>query len=188
MKLVKSTLGLCLGAQLLSGATLPARADEAPLPTIERLDVPRYLGTWYEIAKLPNRFQKQCVADTSAEYRSNEDGTLSVINRCRLANGNLDEARGTARQIGPADSPKLKVRFAPVWLSFLPAVWGDYWVIDIDPAYQWVAVGEPRREYLWILARTPQLDPAVYQQLSEKLARLGFPVDRLQLSPHGRPH
>jgi len=148
---------LALAAALLIPLAAPAQTAGAgaPLQTIDRLDVARYMGSWYEIAKYPNRFQRQCVADTQAQYRQREDGQLDVINRCRQANGERSEAIGRARQLGAADSPRLEVRFAPAWLSWLPMVWGDYWVIDLDPAYQLVAVSEPSREYLWILSRTP---------------------------------
>lgn len=176
-----------LMAAALSLAALAAQAAEpSPLATIDALDVGRYMGTWHEIAKYPNWFQKKCVAAASADYRLQKDGTIQVINRCRLADGTLNEAIGTARQIGPATSPRLQVRFAPAWLSFIPAVWGDYWVIDIDPGYQWVVVSEPRREYLWILARTPELAPALLDDLRQRLAQRGFDLQRLETNPPQR--
>ena len=175
-------LQLALALALLSPLAAPAQtsAPPEPLQTIARLDVGRYLGTWYEIAKYPNRFQRQCVADTSALYRLRDDGQLDVINRCRQANGEVAEAVGRARQDGPADSPKLKVRFAPAWLSWLPMVWGNYWVIDIDTDYQLVAVSEPSREYLWILSRTPTVEVGAYQALLGRLREKGFEVGRLE--------
>jgi len=166
-----------LGAAVQPG--VPITSSE-PLKTIERLDVGRYLGTWYEIAKYPNRFQRQCVADTQAMYRLRDDGQLDVVNRCRQANGQVAEAVGRARQIGPAESPKLEVRFAPAWLSWLPMVWGNYWVIDLDPGYQLVAVSEPSREYLWILSRTPRVDAAAYEALLGRLREKGFDLMRLE--------
>lgn len=159
-----------------------SKADGAVLETIASLDVPRYMGTWFEIAKFPNRFQKQCTGHTSARYSLQQDGTVQVINRCRLENGEMNSAIGTARQIGPQDSPKLKVRFAPAWLSFLPLVWGDYWVIDLDEQYQLVAVSEPTREYLWILSRTPSVDAAAYIQMLERLSSKGFEIHKLELT------
>lgn len=159
-----------------SGVAPPAGA----LETIATLDVPRYMGTWYEIAKYPNRFQKMCVADTRAEYSLQADGTVQVINRCRLANGAMTEALGSARQMGDKQSPRLKVRFAPAWLSFMPFVWGDYWVIDLDSDYQLAAVSEPKREFLWILARTPQVNPAAYEALLTRLASKGFDLRKLE--------
>ena len=166
-------------APLLLVLSLNAGAAQAPLATIAKLDVPRYLGTWYEIAKFPNRFQKHCSGFTKATYSALADGSLQVFNRCRTDDGKIDEAIGVARQQGRSDSPKLKVRFAPAFLSFLPMVWGDYWVIDLDPAYQLVAVSEPKREYLWILARTPKVDKASYDALVARLAAQGLDVSKL---------
>lgn len=105
---------------------------------------------------------------------------MQVINRCQQDNGAVDEAVGQARQIGAATSPKLQVRFAPVWLSMLPFVWGDYWVIDLDEGYQLVAVSEPKREYLWILSRTPTVSAAAYEALLARLKNQGFDLDRLE--------
>lgn len=164
----------------------PARAQVSPsapvLTTIPRLDVARYLGTWYEVAKYPNRFQRMCAVRTQAEYRLGELGQIMVINRCQKDNGESVEAVGSARQIGEPDSPRLKVRFAPAWLSFLPMVWGNYWVIDLDDEYQLAAVSEPQREYLWILSRTPSVDPTVYQALMQRLQVKGFDTQRLELT------
>jgi apolipoprotein D and lipocalin family protein len=87
-----------------------------------------------------------------------------------------------ARQIGEQDSPKLEVRFAPAWLSFLPLVWGDYWVIDLDPQYQVAAVSDPQRDYLWVLSRTPQLDQKVYQDLLQRLQAQQFDVRKLEIT------
>ena len=152
------------------------------LSTIAALDIPRYMGTWFEIAKFPNWFQKKCTGGTKAEYSLKKDGRVQVNNRCRLASGEMSEAIGEARQIGPATSPKLEVRFAPEWLSFLPFVWGDYWVIDLDEHYQLVAVSEPKKEYLWILARTPNIDPNAYQNLLARLAQKGFDLGKLEVT------
>lgn len=157
-------------------------AQPVPLVAVASLDVPRYMGTWYEIAKYPNRFQKKCVADTRAEYTLMTDGRVRVINRCRVESGQVDEAQGVARQIGASNSPKLEVRFAPAWLSFIPAVWGRYWVIDIDEGYELAAVSEPTREYLWVLSRVPQVDARRYASLLARLAALGFEIDKLELT------
>lgn len=181
---------LALSLALLSPFAAPAQtsAPPEPLQTIARLDVGSYLGTWYEIAKYPNRFQRQCVADTSALYRLRDDGQLDVINRCRQANGEVAEAVGRARQDGPADSPKLKVRFAPAWLSWLPMVWGNYWVIDIDADYQLVAVSESSREYLWVLSRTPTVEAGAYQALLGRLQAKGFDLSKLERTTQtGKP-
>jgi len=172
-----------LAALCLSLGTLTAAAQTpAPLNTVPSVDVPRYMGTWYEIAKYPNWFQKKCVSSTSATYSLHADGQVQVLNRCKTANGEWNEALGQARQIGRANSPRLQVRFAPAWLSFIPLVWGNYWIIDLDPQYQWVVVSEPSREYLWVLSRTPELPAATYKSLLDKLAANGFDLQRIQLS------
>lgn len=157
-------------------------AADSALSAIPVLDVSRYMGTWFEIAKFPNWFQKKCAGGTRAEYSLKDDGNVQVINRCRLENGEMIEAIGAARQIGPATSPKLEVRFAPEWLSFLPFVWGNYWVIDLDEHYQLVAVSEPKKEYLWILARTPKIDPEDYKKLLARLLQKGFDLRKLEVT------
>jgi apolipoprotein D and lipocalin family protein len=168
-------------ALLVIAFTGLARAAQ-PLPTVPVIDLPRYLGNWFEIAKFPNWFQRKCVAKTRAEYSLRSDGSMQVTNRCTLASGKVDEAIGTARQMGSASSPKLQVRFAPDWLSMIPAVWGDYWIVALDENYQWVAVSEPQREYLWVLSRTPRMDPRTYGDLLIRLSSLGLDVQKLELT------
>ena len=172
-------LSLCLSLCLVSGS---AAAQTAALQTIATLDVPRYMGTWYEIAKYPNWFQRKCVSHTRAQYALQADGTVQVDNSCTTESGEVLQAIGQARQIGAAGSPKLEVRFAPAWLSFIPLVWGDYWVIDLDAQYQLVAVSEPKREYLWILSRTPTVTPADYDALTARLAQNGFDLKKLEVT------
>ena len=164
------------------GALSPVQAQPAPLQTVASVDVPRYMGTWHEIAKHPNWFQKKCASSTQATYTLQANGQVQVLNRCKTDKGEWSEALGAARQIGGPTSPQLKVRFAPEWLSFIPLVWGDYWIIDLDPDYQWVVVSEPQREYLWILSRTPQMPAATYQALLAKLEKLGFDLKRIEAS------
>ena len=181
----RRSLAVLIQAAFVGAAV--AQPALGPLRTVERLDVPRYMGTWYEIAKFPNRFQAQCASDTRAEYTAQPDGTVRVVNRCRTENGETTEAVGLARQIGGPDSPKLQVRFAPAWLSWWPAVWGDYWIVDLEPDYQLVAVSEPRRAYLWILARSPRVDPARQAAMVKRLAEQGLDVSRLQPAPDAGP-
>lgn len=159
-----------------------APATAAPLTTIPSLDVPRYMGGWYEIARYPNRFQKQCVGESRADYQLQPDGSVQVTNRCQLAGGEVEVAVGQARQLGGPNSARLEVRFAPAWLSFIPAVWGDYWVVDIDDDYQWVIVSEPSRNYLWLLARQACLPAEQVDALLSRLKDLGFSPERLLVS------
>jgi apolipoprotein D and lipocalin family protein len=152
------------------------------LTTIAALDVPRYMGVWYEIAKYPNWFQRKCTGNTKAEYSLKSDGKVQVVNRCRMENGEMNEAIGSARQVGAPTSPRLEVRFAPAWLSFIPAAWGDYWIIDLDEGYQLAAVSEPSRQYLWVLSRTPRVNRASYESLVGRLAKKGYDVRNLELT------
>ena len=176
-----------IGAALLVATVASAQTAQplVPLQTIAALDVPRYMGRWYEIAKLPNWFQRKCVADTSATYRLLADGRVEVLNQCRNQSGEMDQALGAARQMGPATSTKLQVRFAPSWLEVLPFVWGDYWVIDLDERYELVAISEPKRQYLWILSRTPQVDEARYAALLGRLQAMGLDVGKLEKTRQG---
>ena len=154
--------------------------DARDLPVVASVDLARYMGKWYELARLPNKFQKDCAGEVAATYSLVGEGELKVVNECRRQNGRLDQAAGKARLAdkgGP--KAKLKVRFAPAWLSWLPAVWGDYWILDLAPDYSYSLVGTPDRKYLWLLSRTPQIDEAVYKRLMEKAAANGFDVSKV---------
>ena len=174
---------LVLGISTVAPSTQAQSPLPPPLRSIESLDVPRYMGRWYEIAKFPNWFQRQCVAATVATYSLRPDGQVQVLNECRRQNGQMEQALGQARHLGPATSARLQVRFAPQWLSLLPFVWGDYWVIDLDERYELVAVSEPQREYLWVLSRTPVVDEVRYAALLTRLAAQGLDVGRLESTP-----
>ena len=183
-------LGLAASLAFALLHTLHASAQTAAAPaalphvaTIASLDVPRYMGTWYEIAKFPNRFQAKCTANTRAQYLAQTDGSVQVLNSCTTTDGSTIDALGKAIQVGAATSPKLQVRFAPAWLSWLPMVWGDYWVIDLDAEYQLAAVSDAKREYLWVLSRTPQVNAQAYDALLEGLKAKHFDVQKLELTP-----
>jgi len=150
------------------------------LRLVESVDLTRYAGRWYEAARFPNRFQDQCAGDVLVHYALRTDGRVDVVNRCRTADGRVDEARGIARKAGDGkNSARLEVRFAPAILSFLPSVWGDYWIIGLGPEYTWAVVGTPSREYLWILSRTPEMSAASYGRAVEIARGNGFDVTRL---------
>lgn len=158
---LRPTLLACL---LLAAA--PVIAAE-PVRAVDTLDIDRYAGQWHEIAHLPVSFQKQCVGEITANYGLRRDGRISVTNACRNADGERVIAEGVARPV--AGHPgQLQVRFVPDWLSWVPLVWADYWVLALDPDYQWALVGEPDRKYLWILSRLPEMDRARFEQLKEK--------------------
>jgi apolipoprotein D and lipocalin family protein len=168
---------------MLAGVLLMTLAA-APLPTQDWVDLARYAGRWYEIARLPNRFQGRCAGDVAATYALRPDGRVTVVNECRGQDGQTTSVEGMARladEKGPAS--RLKVRFAPAALSFLPFVWGDYWIVELDRDYRHAVVGDPARKYLWILSRSPQMDAATYQSLAATAGRLGFDAGRLVQTP-----
>jgi apolipoprotein D and lipocalin family protein len=187
MKLNAWCVSMGLMWATLSGvaqAQAPAHAPALPpVTTIAALDVPRYMGTWYEIAKFPNWFQRKCIANTRAQYLAQADGSVQVLNSCSTTDTDTIDALGLAKQIGPATSPKLQVRFAPAWLAWLPQVWGDYWVIDLDADYQLAAVSDAKRDYLWVLSRTPQVNPKSYEALLSRLTAQHFDVQKLERTP-----
>lgn len=149
-------------------------AGAQQVQAVPSVDLSRYRGTWFEIARLPNKFQAQCVANVSAEYVPRADGQLDVINRCLKTDGTTEAAVGRARIADTLSNAKLKVRFAPAWLSWLPSVWADYWVIDLAADYTTAAVGEASHQYLWILARHRSLPDTQYQEIVQRLAKQGY--------------
>ncbi|WP_353155563.1 lipocalin family protein [Herminiimonas fonticola] len=146
---------------------------------VAQVDLTRYVGKWYEIARFPNGFQKDCVANVSAQYNKREDGEIDVINRCKERDGKQEEVIGRARVADKVSNAKLKVRFAPDWLSWLSFVWADYWIIDLAPDYSIAAVGESSREYLWILARTPTIPASEYEVIVNRITEQGFDTSKL---------
>jgi apolipoprotein D and lipocalin family protein len=169
-------------------ALLAVAKEREPLEVVPSVDFNRYAGLWYEIARLPNRFQKGCAGDVTANYVLLEGGGISVINQCRDAKGGMKRVEGRARLADKTGPPsKLKVRFAPGFLSFLPFVWGDYWIIDLAPDYSYAVVGEPGRDYLWILSRSPEMDEALLRRLTEKAAAMGFDTSRMMRTRQTRP-
>ena len=153
--------------------------SQSDLPTQAGVDLEKYAGTWYEQARLPNRFQKDCVGDIRAHYALETGGTLSVTNQCRRRDGRIEVAHGQGRRSSaatPSDPAKLEVRFAPSWTSWLPMVWGDYWILKIEGDYQYSLVGTPDRKYLWVLSRHEQSDEASVQALLDYAGTLGFPI------------
>lgn len=159
------------------GAMEPKEKD---LEVVSSVDLSRYVGRWYEIARLPNRFEKKCADSVTADYALRTDGKIEVINRCRKANGEFTTSKGKAKITDKATNAKLKVTF------FWP-FYGNYWILDLGSNYEYAVVGDPSRKYLWILSRTPQLDETIYQQLLTKMAERGFDTTKVikTLQPEG---
>lgn len=144
-----------------------------PLQTVQRVDVERYMGKWYEIASFPQSFQKGCSC-TVAEYSLNEDGTVKVDNSCNVA-GKKKQSIGKAKVVDKQSNAKLKVTF------FWP-FWGKYWIIDLADDYSYAVVGHPNRKYLWILSRTPQMDKQQYDEIVARAKAKGFDVTKLNVT------
>lgn len=164
---------------LISALMMPwlyaACSDKLPsLQTVTKVDLERYMGTWYEIASFPQRFQKGCVA-SMATYSLRKDGKVDVLNQCRneTLDGKPRNAKGKAWIVDKQTNAKLKVRF------FWPFS-GDYWIVDLGPDYEYAVVGHPKRTYLWILSRKRQMDPGTYEAILQRLKAQYYDISRLK--------
>jgi apolipoprotein D and lipocalin family protein len=167
---------------LLGGCERPPvnRDTTQALTTAKSVDVKRYLGKWYEIARFPNEFEKDCV-DVTADYGLSGDKTLSVVNRCRkqASQNSQEESIGSARIVDDETNAKLAVTF------FWPFE-GDYWILAVADDYSWSLVGEPSGRYLWILARSPHISPELTAELTAKLKKQGYKTDALYWTPQSQ--
>jgi apolipoprotein D and lipocalin family protein len=179
--LSRSIPSMTLSSFVLSWAfmTVPATVSAQQVETVHSVDLTRYVGRWYEIARFPNRFQKHCIGNVTADYRAMPDNTIEVANRCKIAGGESDLAVGEARVVDKTTNAKLEVRFAPAWLSWIPWVWGDYWILELDKGYSVATVGTPNRDYLWILSRTPAISAEEYESRVDNATKQGFDTSRL---------
>jgi apolipoprotein D and lipocalin family protein len=146
--------------------------------TVQNFELKRYLGKWYEIARFPNKFEKDLVGVT-ATYSKCDDGKIEVLNAGykNSLDGELKEAKGKAKILNPENPSSLKVSF--FWFFY-----ADYFVLELDTVgYNYALVGSSTDDYLWILSRTPQMDKTVYNQLVEKAKSRGYDVSKLYLVP-----
>lgn len=174
-KLAKIAVG---GAVLVGlGLATMAYAQKEPLPTVEKVELDRYLGVWYEVARKPMSFQNKCDRDVTATYTLNENGNIKVDNRCITKNGEQTVSIGEAFVQNAPFNTKLKVSFLPEFIRWMPIGRGDYWVLKLDEDYQTVLVGEPHRKYMWVLSRTPQAKPEVINEYLEYAKSLGYNLD-----------
>ncbi|MFD1439491.1 lipocalin family protein [Acinetobacter terrae] len=173
-KLAKIAVG---GAVLIGlGMATMAYAKNKPLHTVEKVELDKYLGVWYEVARKPMYFQNKCDRDVSATYTLNENGNIGVDNRCYTKDGQLNQSIGEAFIKNAPFNTKLKVSFLPESVRWLPVGRGDYWILKIDDAYQTVLVGEPRRRYLWVLSRSAQPDQAVVKEYLDYAQSIGYDI------------
>lgn len=162
----------------------PLIAGNPPLETVHYVELEKYLGTWYEIARFDQTFQKGCTA-VEANYSIRKDGDIKVVNKCRIGtpSGELKVAEGRAWIKDKDTNAKLKVQFFLKSLK-IPLFAGNYWVLDLDQDYQHVIVGDPSRKYLWILSRSSKMDEKLYEELVAKAADLNFDTSKLLKTVH----
>lgn len=153
-------------------------SDHPPLQTVAQVDIQRFMGTWYEIARYPESFEEGC-SNVMVEYTLRGDDRVDVVNYCDDGAGGRD-VRGTARVVNPPNNSKLKV-------SFFWPVEADYWILDLGPNYDYAVIGEPSREHLWVLSREPTLRSPVYDKILSELPARGYSPGRLIRTPQGLP-
>lgn len=169
---------LALVALLMAGCASSQRDSMAPR-TVDHVDLKRYQGTWYELARMPMFFQRNC-AQSEANYTLKEDGNVAVTNRCRTLEGKWEEAKGTASPQVPGKTDKLWVEFDNWFSRLLPGVTkGDYWVLYIGDDYRTALVGNPSRKYMWLLSRTPHVSARTKEELLAKARQQGYDTTKL---------
>jgi apolipoprotein D and lipocalin family protein len=173
---MKTSISMLVSICALLMAGCAGIASRQPLHTVASVDLARYAGTWYEIARLPMWFQRHCI-DSKAIYTIRPDNKIGVHNECTTRSGTLDQVDGIATIVDTKTNAKLAVTFDNFFARLVgPSRDGNYWILDLDPDYQTALVGTPDRRYLWMLSRSPHLDEATYQRLVGKAQQLGFPV------------
>jgi len=168
-------LGLGALASWRLGVRHPVGNPSVPEPS-KTVDLERYLGRWYEIARYDQPFERGCEAAT-ADYAKRPDGKVDVVNRCRKGNGRFEEARGVARIVDTNTNAKLKV-------SFFGPFYGDYWVVDHADDYSWSIVGEPSGRYLWILSREPNPGDKQVRDLVGRASAMSYDTSMLIFDKH----
>ena len=172
--MMTSSFCLLLGVFAISASIVNGQRTD--LEVVPHVDLNRYVGRWYEIARLPNRFEKKCADSVTATYTLRSDGKIEVVNRCRKSSGDYTTATGKAKVVDQTTNAKLKVTF------FWP-FYGDYWILDLGDNYEYAVVGAPNRKYLWILSRNRQMDESLYRTLLDKMAARGFKTEHLIKTP-----
>ena len=157
-------------------------SERPEVESVAELDLERYLGLWFEIGRLPMRFEDDDAVDVTAEYSLRDDGAVQVDNRCLDAERQPTQALGEARP-DPEHAGRLRVSFLPAGLRWIPFTRADYWVLKIDPDYRHALVGTPDREYLWLLAREHRIDPRTETEYLAEARRQGYDLDEWITTP-----
>ena len=150
-------------------------------PTVAHVDLPRFMGRWYEIARLPYFTQRRCVDTVYADYRLDTDGMIYVTNTCRHRDGKFSHAKGLARLITPADTARLQISFRMLYGVYV--FWDDYWIIGWGEANDYALVGDPMRRRGWLLARQPRPAEVVIQTWLDEFRDKGFAINDFVRTP-----
>lgn len=159
---------------LLFSTLLGMTATSNSVQTVDSVDLTKYQGQWFEIAAIPQSFQKKCAKNTNATYTAEKStGYIAVKNVCTEADGTVKIADGRARVEDTKTNSKLKVTFVKLG-GWIFAFGGDYWILDLEKNYQWVVVGNPSTEYAWILSRQPTMSLADLKIANSTLKKNGY--------------
>lgn len=171
-------------ATLLLFTTSTGFAFAKNLPVVDKVDLTRYQGTWYEIAAIPQSFQKQCIGNTTAVYELiPQSGEVKVVNSCQTEKGDRSVSEGRAKVVDPETNAKLKVTFVKIGGKWVYLFGGKYWVIKLEENYQYAVVGHPSRDYGWILSRNPNLPADTLKELGQFLTSQGYDLCKFMTTP-----
>jgi apolipoprotein D and lipocalin family protein len=168
-------------ALLVFGCVSLAKDSRPAVQTKDYVDLNKYIGKWYEVASIPQSFQKQCVTDTSAQYSAAENGLIKVYNSCTTAEGKVSGAEARARITDVTSNSKLKVTFVKI-IDWVFAFGGNYWILDVDNGYNVALVGDPSRGYAWILSRQPDLSKAQWVDAEKTFKSQGYDTCKILTS------
>ena len=150
------------------------------LQVVNKVDLNKYIGLWYEVAKIPNWFQKKCIKNTTAEYSLRDDGKIKVVNSCMQSDGSKNVAEGVAKIVDNISNAKLEVSF--VRILGIQLFWGDYWIIGLGENYEFALLGSPDRKYGWILSRTKKLPQEKLNIISDLLKIKGYDIKNFEFT------
>lgn len=182
MSLLRSVLVMAFVFSSMGAYAKSANVKKPAVQTVDFVDLTRYMGKWYEIATIPQSFQKDCIGDVTANYRILRDGKVEVINSCATEKGDRKVGLGRAKVLDSDSNAKLKVTFVKL-VDWIFAFGGQYWVIDLEQNYNYAVVGHPTREYGWILARTPSLPLADLELIAGNLEAQGYDTCQFLTTP-----
>jgi apolipoprotein D and lipocalin family protein len=172
-----------LSVGLVGALACQSAIASAEVKAVDAVDLPRYLGTWHEIATIPQFFQRKCVRDTKAVYAAGEAAQIRVENVCTREDGGREKIEGRARVVDSAQTSKLEVTFLELFGEYRFWVAADYWVLALDPDYAWAVVGHPSLRYGWVLSREPRLPPATLAEIIGRVKSQGYDACAFVITP-----